>query len=130
MRIKSKLAAKQKTSAKIILLLVLALGSMVSETKMPSLAASKPPEVAGSTNLLRTMCCKITPLTDKPTPVSTSAISRGIRLAVKVNHASLEKLKRAISEVCFEPSIRETAQSKMSNKDSERIIEVLLTYYE
>ena len=99
-KIKSRLAAKQKSIANSILLLVLALGSIVSQTKIPSLAASKPPDVAGSTNLLRTMCCRITPLTDNPTPVKSSAINCGIRLAVMVNHASLEKLKSATIDVC------------------------------
>jgi len=85
-------AAKQNASAHTMRAATPAPGMSVIDTRMPSFAASSPPEVAGSTNLLRTMCCRITPQTDSPTPVSTSAASRGSLLAVSVSQASPDRV--------------------------------------
>ena len=99
-------AAKQITSANSMRTATLAAGTRASDNRMPSLAASRPPEVAGSTNLLRTRCCRITPHTDRPTPVSTSAARRGRRLAVKVSQASPDHSS------CRAPTSNEVTQSR------------------
>ena len=117
--IKIRLAAKQKTSANTIRAAVPMPGAMVSATRMPSLAASRPPVVAGSTNLLRTICWRITPHTAKPTPVSTNAASRGNRLAVSVSQASSDD-NSCSQETCFTPTSTEARHSR-ANSASQRM---------
>ena len=78
-------------------------GATVSDTRMPSLAASSPPQVAGSTNRFCTICCSTTPHTDSPTPVSTSAARRGRRLAVRVSQASPDSDSSCPHSTCRAP---------------------------
>src|SRR5450830_186953 len=117
----STLAAKQKVNANSILPTAPTPGIKVSEIRMPSLAASRPPEVAGSTNLLRTICCRITPQTDKPTPVSTSAAKRGMRLAVTVSQASPEPDSSCAQDNCLAPTSKEAQHSKTNTSSSKRL---------
>ena len=112
-------AAKQTINANSIRAGAPAPGASTSDTRMPSLAASSPPVVPGSTNLLRTMCCRITPHTARPTPVSTSAARRGRRLAVSVSQASPDNDNNCPHSSCRAPTSSD-APHKMANHHSQR----------
>src|SRR5690606_889527 len=120
---KIRLEAKQNKRAISSLPRVPLLGARVRAIRMPSLAASSPPEVAGSTNLLRTMCCKITPQTDRPMPLKISAARRGSRLAVSVSQASPEKLHNCAQLICRAPINKDRLHNIRNNstKDLARI---------